>query len=214
MFNIHFSIERWKWNPDFELYVSNRGRFRNRDKRDVPIQVGQGGYCWVYCGGTTHKHLLAHRVVLLTWRPTPNAEHLTIDHLNHNKRDNSLANLEWVTKAENIRRAKADEIKVVVEGNPAMVEKVDVSIISKVQSAPTKYDFYLKLNGRTVITVEDFANLFFVVYGKNSFNRTTQKMCASVEEFCEAIEYAAKNKPGKFFGFTCEMIPVKENNNE
>jgi hypothetical protein len=72
----------------------------------------------------------------------------------------------------------------------------------------------LKLNGRTVITVEDFANLFFVVYGKNSFNRTTQKMCASVEEFCEAIEYAAKNKPGRFFGFTCEMIPVKENDDE
>jgi hypothetical protein len=122
--------------------------------------------------------------------------------------------LEWVTKAENIRRAKADEIKVVLEGSPAMVEKVDVSIISKVESAPTKYDFYLKLNGRTVITVEDFANLFFVVYGKNSFNRTTKQMCASVEEFCEAIEYAAKNKPGKFFGFTCEMLPIKENNDE
>ena len=214
MFNIHFSIEHWKWNPDFELYVSDKGRFRSRDKRDVPIQIGQGGYCCVYCGGTTHKHLLAHRVVLLTWRPTPNAEHLTVDHLNHNKRDNSLANLEWVTKAENIRRAKADELKVVVEGDPAMVEKVDVSIISKVGSAPTKYDFYLKLNGSTVITVEDFANLFFVVYGKNSFNPITKKVCVSTEEFCEAIEYAARNKPGKFFGFTCQMISIKESNNE
>ena len=214
MFNIYFSIERWKWNPDFELYVSNRGRFRNRDKRDVSIQVNKSGYCLVYCGGTTHKHLLAHRVVMLTWRPTPNAEHLTVDHLNHNKRDNSLANLEWVTKEENTRRAKADLIKVVVEGDPAMVEKVDVSIISKAQPAPTKYDFYLKLNGTTVITVEDFANLFFAVYGKNAFNPITKKVCVSTKEFCEAIEYAARNKPGKFFGFTCEMIPVKENNNE
>lgn len=212
MFNIHFSIERWKWNPDFELYVSNKGRFRNRDKKDVPIQVNKSGYCMIYCGGTIHRHLFAHRVVMLTWRPTPNAEHLTVDHLNHNKRDNSLENLEWVSQEENIRRAKADFIKVVVEGDPAMVEKVDVSIISKVQSAPTKYDFYLKLNGKTVITVEDFANLFFAVYGKNSFNPITKKVCASIEEFYGAIEYAAKKKPDKLFGFTYEMVPIKENN--
>jgi hypothetical protein len=151
---------------------------------------------------------------MLTWRPTPNAEHLTVDHLNHNKRDNSLENLEWVSQEENIRRAKADFIKVVVEGDPAMVEKVDVSIISKVQSAPTKYDFYLKLNGKTVITVEDFANLFFAIYGKNFFHPKTKNKCVSTEEFCEAIEYAAKKKPDKFFGFTYEMIPVKENGDE
>lgn len=214
MFNIHFSIERWKWNPDFELYVSNKGRFRNRDKKDVPIQVNKSGYCMIYCGGTIHRHLFAHRVVMHTWRPTPNAEHLTVDHLNHNKRDNSLENLEWVSQEENTRRAKADFIKVVVEGNPAMVEKVDVSIISKVQSAPTKYDFYLKLNGKTVITVEDFANLFFAVYGKNSTCPSTHKYCKTASEFCEAIEYRAKGKPDKFFGFTCEMIPVKENKDE
>ena len=48
---------------------------------------------------------------MLTWRPIPNAEELTVDHLNHNKRDNSLENLEWVTKEENLRRAAEDLIK-------------------------------------------------------------------------------------------------------
>lgn len=50
---------------------------------------------------------------MLTWKPIPNAEELTVDHLNHNKRDNSLDNLEWVTKAENIRRSKQDFIPAI-----------------------------------------------------------------------------------------------------
>lgn len=210
MFNIHLSIERWKWNPDFELYVSNKGHFRNRDKKDVPIQVGNGGYCWVYCGGTTHKHLLAHRVVMLTWRPTPNAEHLTIDHLNHNKRDNSLGNLEWVTKAENVRRAKADAIVVKVEGNADLVDKVDVIIAPKAMPQ-TEYNFYLKLNDSVVISVEEFAVLFFDVYGKNCTCPSTHKNCKTTSEFCEAIVDKAK-KPAKFFGFKYEIIDKKESN--
>ena len=48
---------------------------------------------------------------MLTFRPIPNAEDLTVDHLNHNKRDNSLDNLEWVTKEENWDRANADLIR-------------------------------------------------------------------------------------------------------
>ena len=108
MFNIHFSIERWKWNADFGIYVSNKGRFRSRDKKDLPIKVGNGGYCYIHCNGTVNKYRLAHRVVMLTWRPTDDAENLTVDHKDHNKRNNAVDNLEWVTFDENIRRAKAD----------------------------------------------------------------------------------------------------------
>jgi hypothetical protein len=110
MFNIHFSIERWKWNADFGIYVSNKGRFRSRDKKDLPIRIGAKGYCYVHCEGTVHKYRLAHRVVMLTWCPTDDAENLTVDHIDHNKRNNSVNNLEWVTQEENIRRAKEDLI--------------------------------------------------------------------------------------------------------
>lgn len=108
MFNIHFSIERWKWNADFGIYVSNKGRFRSRDKKVLPIKIGAKGYCYVYCEGTVHKYRLAHRVVMLTWCPTDDAENLTVDHLDHNKRNNAISNLEWVTQEENLRRACAD----------------------------------------------------------------------------------------------------------
>lgn len=35
---------------------------------------------------------------------------LTVDHLDHNKRNNSVSNLEWVTKEENLHRAQIDHL--------------------------------------------------------------------------------------------------------
>ena len=47
---------------------------------------------------------------MLTWRPIPNAKDMTVDHLDHNKRNNRLLNLEWVPGYENIARAQGDVV--------------------------------------------------------------------------------------------------------
>lgn len=103
-----FQIERWKWNKEYRVYVSNLGNFKNEHKQPLPVKISSKGYCSIKteCG---LKY--AHRIVMLTWCPIPNAEELTVDHLNHNKRDNSVKNLEWVTSEENQNRAKKDLIK-------------------------------------------------------------------------------------------------------
>ena len=104
----HFTIERWKYNPTFELYVSNMGHIRNKSKADIAPRVTKNGYMTVKVNGSINKHMLLHRVVMLTWKPTPEAEKLTVDHLDHNKRNNALDNLEWVTREENWTRASKD----------------------------------------------------------------------------------------------------------
>ena len=98
-------VEKWKWNGEYRVYVSNLGNFKNEHKQLLPIKINSNGYCLVKteCG-----YKLAHRIVMLTWRSIPNAEELTVDHLDHNKRNNSLDNLEWVTKEENWERAVND----------------------------------------------------------------------------------------------------------
>ena len=106
-----FKIERWKFNKDFGVYVSTLGNFKDRRKRNLPIKINSGGYCAI-C--TERGVISAHRLVLLTWRPIPEAEQLTVDHKNHNKRDNSLTNLEWVTREENERRAAEDFIETII----------------------------------------------------------------------------------------------------
>ena len=109
-----FKVEKWKFNKDFGVYVSTLGNFKDRHKRNLPIKINQQGYCTIQ---TERGNVFAHRLVLFTWKPIPNAEQLTVDHLNHNKRDNSLTNLEWVTKEENYRRAVNDYIVTDINEN-------------------------------------------------------------------------------------------------
>lgn len=112
-------VERWKWNSEYRVYVSNLGNFKNEHKQRLPIKINSSGYCLIKteCG-----YKLAHRVVMLTWRPIPNAEELTVDHLDHNKRNNSLENLEWVTTEENLQRANNDFIhKELPNGKPKTI---------------------------------------------------------------------------------------------
>ncbi len=97
------NIERWKWNDEYRIYVSNTGRFKDEYKKELPVKISSNGY---FCVKTYTGFHLAHRIIMKTWRPTRDMENLTVDHLDCNKRNNTLSNLEWVTKEENEKRAQ------------------------------------------------------------------------------------------------------------
>lgn len=133
---IKLNIERWKYNPTFELYVSNMGHIRNKSKADIAPKIMTNGYVVVYVYGSLNQYMLLHRVVMLTWKPTPEAEKLTVDHIDHNKRNNALSNLEWVTQAENLRRAEDDYVgNVCVYGNILGCKREEVCPLA---ALPTK----------------------------------------------------------------------------
>ena len=102
-----FKVEKWKWNKEFRLYVSNTGKFKDEHKQPIPIKLNQNGYIVIK---TRNGYQTAHRLVMKTWMPTEDMDNLTVDHLDHNKRNNCVENLEWVTDSENKRRAKEDHL--------------------------------------------------------------------------------------------------------
>lgn len=102
-----FKVEKWKWNKECRLYVSTMGHFRDEYKQPIPIKLNQNGYVVIK---TRNGYQMAHRLVMKTWMPTEDMDNLTVDHLDHNKRNNALDNLEWVTEKENKRRAVADHL--------------------------------------------------------------------------------------------------------
>ena len=119
LFNLIINFEKYKWNKDYGVYVSNLGHFKDRYKRLLPVKINFGGYLVIK---TEKGYISAHRLVMYTWRPIPNAENMTVDHLNHNKRDNSLKNLEWVDRSENQRRACEDIVNIFE--NPFDIENI------------------------------------------------------------------------------------------
>lgn len=58
--------------------------------------------------GVKGKRMYAHRLVMEAFHGKSD---LTVDHLNMNKQDNRLENLEYVTVAENIKRACGIKVK-------------------------------------------------------------------------------------------------------
>ena len=104
--SITINIERWKWNKKYQVFVSNRGRVKNVNGEILKPKTTQAGYLAVRV--ETKKAMSIHRLVMEMWRPISNFEEMTVDHLDHNKRNNDIRNLEWVTEEENHKRAVDD----------------------------------------------------------------------------------------------------------
>lgn len=103
---ITINIERWKWNRKYRVFVSNRGRVKNIDGEILKPKTTQTGYLAVRV--ETKKAIFIHRLVMSTFKPISNKDTMTVDHLDYNKRNNKLSNLEWVTREENLERANND----------------------------------------------------------------------------------------------------------
>lgn len=135
MFNLHFHIERWKYNSEYELYVSSDGRIKNNKRKPIKPKLNAAGYFYVRLSNGCCKNV--HRIVAETYLGKQEG---TIDHINGNKRDNSVRNLEWVSEAENV--ARAQEMKVETD-----IEKLITALRMKGYTMPSLRNALMELQG-------------------------------------------------------------------
>ena len=106
--------EQWKdWPRDPRIKVSNKGNVVSY-KRGVryPLKVRHDNCGYRQVGAVHGSPQRVHRMVAETWIPNPNPNYYTqVNHLNGDKDDNGVENLEWVTPSENIRHAYRTGLK-------------------------------------------------------------------------------------------------------
>jgi hypothetical protein len=143
--------EIWKDIPDYEgLYqVSNIGRVKSfgngkstnplngverimklQHKRYIRVKLSKNG---------NYKYWSVHRLVCLTFLPNPNNKP-QINHIDGDRYNNNISNLEWVTAKENIRHSIDTGLQPIVRGaqhsssKPIIQKDLNGNIINRWES--------------------------------------------------------------------------------
>ena len=105
--------EEWKTvvyhGEIFEDYeVSTLGNIRSLNynhtgeiKTLKPYTGHESGYLYITLWGSRQRNCRVHIIVAETWIPNPDNKP-TVNHINENKHDNRVENLEWATQTEQI----------------------------------------------------------------------------------------------------------------
>ena len=76
--------------------------------RAMKTSIDKDGYLTITLKNdrNTYSHFGIHRLLLIAFRPVENMENLQVNHIDGNKLNNSLDNLEWCSCEENLRHAR------------------------------------------------------------------------------------------------------------
>ena len=99
--------ELWReWPQDPRILVSNMGYVVSCKRGEpYPLKVSDNGRGYQMVGaGHRGSPQYVHRLVAETWIPNPN-HYKEVNHINGDKDDNRVENLEWTTRGENVRHA-------------------------------------------------------------------------------------------------------------
>ena len=103
-------IELWKDIPEYEgLYqISNLGNIKNinyrntKKERKMKCHINKNGYVYaVLRKNKMSKTYLVHRLVAKVFIPNPENK-ICVNHIDCNRHNNNINNLEWYTHKENI----------------------------------------------------------------------------------------------------------------
>jgi len=94
--------EEWRQVSDDGAAVSSFGRYRNIYGVVSTPSTGADGYVTIRFGGKSRK---MHRVIASAFGLPQQEGEDQIDHIDGNRSNNHLSNLQWVSRAENVRRS-------------------------------------------------------------------------------------------------------------
>lgn len=91
--------------------VRTDGKVFNKNEHELKQTVNRDGYSMVkLCNKGYEKNCLVHRLVAEAFIPNPDNKR-TVNHIDGNKTNNDISNLEWCTHSENEKHAYANSLR-------------------------------------------------------------------------------------------------------
>lgn len=138
-----------------EVYSDNSGKMKTRNSANRDYQIIN----FMKIDGTK-KIYRVHRLVMMAFCPVENMDELEVNHIDGNKRNNRLDNLEWCTASENQKHAFKLGLQKPRRGersNFSKLTKEDINLI-----------FNMKNQGYKVSEIEKFvpcssSNIYYIL---------------------------------------------------
>lgn len=98
-------ITKFKTNNAYYPYAASKcGRVKNLKTGNIrKATISKSGYAMI--GTKDLGHMYVHRIVLEIWEPQSGEVKPQVNHIDGNKSNNNLDNLEWCTRKENMQHA-------------------------------------------------------------------------------------------------------------
>ena len=110
-----------------EVYSDNCGKMKTRNKPGTEYQILNFSTI-----DGRKKTFRLHRLVMLAFKPIENSEELEVNHIDGNKKNNKLENLEWCTSSENQRHAFRLGLQKARRGEDSNLSKLKLADVKKV----------------------------------------------------------------------------------
>lgn len=123
--------EIWKTIKGHEKYkISNYGRIISfNKKKPILLKYKNTGY---YNVSLNSCYYLVHRLVLLTFINNKDKEKNIVNHINGDKLDNRLVNLEWCTIKENSQKYQENNKDKIKKGSECKYSKLDENKVKEI----------------------------------------------------------------------------------
>jgi hypothetical protein len=165
--------EIWKETNIPGYFVSNLGGFRGRSGKPIKQQIHKNGY-YVYAmypegrkGGC--KCIKIHRLIAETFIPNPENKPF-VNHIDGNKLNNKVENLEWCTSQENTIHAYKHGLIKILSGEDNPNSKLTADDVKWIREhyVPRSREFGTRALGRKFGV--DHSNIIEVLKGKSYKN--------------------------------------------
>lgn len=119
-----------------EFFSDNSGKMKTRNRAGTEYQIIN----FMTIDGKK-RTFRTHRLVLMAFNPIENMDKLEVNHIDGNKRNNNLSNLEWCTTSENQKHAFKTGLQKAKKG--------EKSNFSKLKEEDIQLIFQLRKQGKT-----------------------------------------------------------------